>query len=113
MILSCHCENISIKAPFPAQLTICNCSICNRYQALWAYYQPEQVDISIGAEGSASYIWGDRVIEFIRCSSCGCVTHYLTLPGQSDPKVALNLRMVSAETIADLPIRYFDGKTLL
>ncbi|NKB38598.1 MAG: aldehyde-activating protein [Gammaproteobacteria bacterium] len=113
MNLRCHCNNITIEAPLPEQVTICNCSICSRYQSLWGYYRPEEVKIDIGTKGASSYIWGDRVIEFVSCSSCSCITHYRSLPGQSEPRVALNFRMSSEDAIADVPIRYFDGKSIL
>src|SRR5450759_179867 len=43
---SCHCGavHLAIDAP-PETLTECNCSICRRYGALWAYYSPKQVRI--------------------------------------------------------------------
>ena len=75
MKVSCHCGNIQLEANLPAQVIICNCSICSRYQALWGYYSPEQVSIQVGEKGEDFYIWGDKLLEFVRCTGCGCVTH--------------------------------------
>lgn len=66
MRLSCHCRNIENEVEAPAQLTVCDCSICSRYQALWGYFQPDGVQITVGPDGEDFYIWNDREIEFVR-----------------------------------------------
>ena len=36
---SCHCGAVVMEADSqPRSVTACNCSICRRYAALWAYY---------------------------------------------------------------------------
>lgn len=113
MKLSCHCGNITLEAPPPERLTTCNCSICTRYQALWGYYLPEQVQVETGPLGESAYCWGDRELEFVRCGGCGCVTHYRTLPGQPEPRIAPNFRMAPNEALEGIPRRHFDGRNLL
>ena len=113
MEISCHCKNIKIQAELPSQITSCNCSICSRYNTLWGYYSPDAVEIEVGKKGEAFYIWGDKMLEFVRCANCGCVTHYRTVAGDPEPKIALNFRMVSESLIAGIPVRYFNGKELL
>ena len=113
MKIHCHCQNIKIEAPEPERLTICNCSICSRYQALWGYYTPNSVTINVGQHGEKAYCWGDQCIEFVSCGYCGCITHYRTLDKDPRPRIAVNFRMVDEETVADIPIRHFDGKNLL
>ena len=108
MELSCHCGNIQIQVEKPTQVTQCNCSICSRYMSLWGYYQPDEPQIEIGTAGISSYSWGDNEINFIRCSNCGCVTHYETMPGPFKPKVAINFGM-ARQQVADVPVRYFNG----
>jgi hypothetical protein len=113
MKISCHCHNIEIEVPPPDQLTVCNCSICSRYQALWGYYQPAAVRVNVGEAGEQFYTWNDHEIEFVRCSGCGCVTYYRVAAGLPDPKIAVNFRMAPAELLTDVPVRYFNGKELL
>jgi hypothetical protein len=108
MELSCHCGNIKIDVNKPEKVTRCNCSICSRYMSLWGYYSPEQPKISIGSYGTDSYSWGDKELDFVRCANCGCVTHYQTKAGQSDPRVAINFGMARGY-VTDVPIRYFNG----
>lgn len=113
MKTQCHCGNIQLAAPRPQQVTRCNCSICSRYKALWAYYSPEEVQIVVGDGGEDIYCWGDKMIEFIRCGQCGCVTHYQTIDDASDPRVGINLSMLDEEWVKDIPVRFFDGKNQL
>lgn len=109
MELSCDCKNIKIIVANPAQVTVCNCSICSRYQALWGYYPPDEVQVTIGTLGIDVYLRGDREIEFVRCANCGCITHYRTLPEDHDPLVAVNFRMAQ-DQMEGVPVRYYNGK---
>lgn len=107
---SCDCNNVRITVAEPTEVTACNCAICSRYQSLWGYYLPDEVTLAVGALGLDIYRRGDREIEFVRCRSCGCVTHYRTLPGDPDPLVAVNFRMVDQALMKDIPVRYHNGK---
>jgi hypothetical protein len=107
--LNCDCKNIEITVATPNEVTICNCSICSRYHALWSYYSPEEVRVELGEIGINVYLRGDREIEFVRCANCGCVTHYQSLPNDNDPVVAVNFRMFQGD-LKDIPVKYFNGK---
>ncbi len=108
MQLSCHCKNVVIEVEKPGSVTQCNCSICSRYMSLWGYYQPGEPRIEVGVDGTDSYSWGDNELDFIRCSKCGCITHYETKPDQLDPRVGVNFSL-AREQILDVPIRHFNG----
>ena len=108
MELSCHCGNVKIDVDRPQSVTECNCSICNRYMALWGYYSPELPKLTVGPLGTHSYSWGDNELDFVRCANCGCVTHYQTKPGQSNPKIAINFGMNRIAEV-DIPVRYFNS----
>ena len=112
MKTSCHCGNIQIEVEPPAQVTCCNCSVCFRYQALWGYYQPHEMRLEVQPDHESAYACGDKQLEFVRCSNCGCVTHYRTLPGQPDPRIAVNFRMLVEGTVDGIPVRHFDGENI-
>ncbi|WP_027709491.1 GFA family protein [Zooshikella ganghwensis] len=113
MKLYCHCENIKVEVAKPEQVTSCNCSICSRYQALWGYYKPDEVEISIGSAGEKCYSWGDNEIAFVHCKNCGCVVYYRTVAGSPEPRVAINFRMIDETIAKEIPICFFNGKELL
>ncbi len=106
---SCHCGavHLAISTP-PETVTDCNCSICRRYGVLWAYYSPNQVRI-VATEGSADiYLWGDRSIEFHRCKTCGCVTHWAPVDERSD-RIGVNARLMDPNILRPLRVRKLDG----
>jgi len=106
---SCHCGNISIIASHtPETVTSCNCSLCRRYGAIWAYFKTAEVNIAVKSEQPRAYIWGDEIINFMCCPICGCVTHY-TGREKAPDRVAVNTRMSPLDEVADIPIRHFDG----
>ena len=106
----CHCGNIQISVEkLTETITSCNCSICGKYAAVWAYYKPELVVITYREQNSEFYIWGDRELEFHHCTKCGCVTHYVTVEVGDGAIFALNTRMLDSELLKDIPVRYVDG----
>jgi hypothetical protein len=47
LTISCHCGAIGLEfARRPRKLTQCNCSICRRYGAIWAYYRRKSVQVA-------------------------------------------------------------------
>ncbi len=110
MELTCHCGNITLKVRQPpTEMASCNCSICRRYGALWAYYPPDEVSVVSRDRPAVSYLWGDKEVAFQHCGGCGCVTHYRTLPHCQSDVLAINLRMADTALLDTLPLRRIDG----
>ena len=60
---ACHCTTVRFElAAIPEWLLDCNCTICRRYGALWAYPEPSEVMFVSGAEDTDTYTWGDRML---------------------------------------------------
>ena len=104
---SCHCGAVRVDIPAPEAVTDCNCSICRRYGVLWAYYSPTQVRFT--ARGPTDiYMWDDRSLEFHRCKTCGCVTHWSAVDPARD-KMGINARLLPWEVLAQARVRHLDG----
>jgi len=104
---SCHCGAITLDiAEPPAEVTECNCSICRRYGALWAYYPREQVAVHPGGP-STPYMWGDCVLSFHHCDRCGCVTHW-SMMDPARNKIAINARLLKPEVLRQARLRHLD-----
>ena len=109
-VAQCHCRAVRLEvAELTATVTSCNCSVCRRYGALWAYYTREQVRLTAGPDALSAYSWGDRTIQFWHCRQCGCVTHYSSVENHPQARIAINARMLPLATLQSLPIRHFDG----
>ena len=107
-VAKCHCGKVSLEAKLvPETVTSCNCSICYRIGAIWAYYFKEQVKV-VGAEMTNTYLWGDKTRTYHSCSVCHCVTHYTQIRDDGI-RVAINSRMVAPGQTHGIKVREFDG----
>ena len=107
---SCHCGAVRVEVPRPPEsLTNCNCSICRRTGALWAYYATSEVRVTAGAGATEGYEWGDRTLRLVRCATCGCVTHWEPLPGNTGGKMGINARNFEPALLDTVRIRRLDG----
>lgn len=107
---SCHCGAIRIEVEsIPTELNECQCSICYSYGARWANYRPDQVRIdSDEPNATEMYMWSDRIIEFHRCSKCGCVTHWAPVD-MTETRMGVNSRMMDRGILKDVPVRQGKG----
>ena len=113
IVATCHCGNIALKvADLPDYLGDCNCSICRRYKALWAYYPPEAVTISSQADGLDSYLWGPKEVAFHSCKKCACITHYTTTELCPEIITAINFRLVEPSIYTEVIIKKNDGSLI-
>jgi hypothetical protein len=106
----CHCG--AVRWTFegrPEWVTACNCTICRRYGALWAYgFDNEGVHV-FGA--TAVYARGSKWLGFHFCTRCACVAYWhQTQPGADGRRrVGVNVRLAEPEAVAAIPINHHDG----
>ncbi|GIL05308.1 MAG: hypothetical protein AMXMBFR72_11090 [Betaproteobacteria bacterium] len=107
---TCHCGAVRITVPRrPRSLTLCNCSICRRLGALWAYCPADKVRVEAAPGATHAYAWGDRTLRFVRCKSCGCVTHWEPLKRRPGSKMGVNARNFEPHEVAGARLRRLDG----
>ena len=107
---TCHCGAVQIRVRRMVRtLTSCNCSICRRYGALWAYYAPHSVSIRAPRGALAKYSWNRRIRNYYRCARCGCVTHYAYRRRQRQTTVAVNAANFEPDLLKGVRIRHLDG----
>jgi hypothetical protein len=109
---SCHCGAIRLTVETaPREVNACNCSICRRYGTLWGYYRLPQVRFAAENGPTDTYTWGDRRIEFHRCRTCGCTTHWLA-SDRADERMGINARLMPSEVLAAIPVFHGDGASM-
>ena len=94
----------------PGTATICNCSACRRYGALWAYdFEGERVHVS--GPTKAFLRNADSILGFHFCTECGCIAYWRAtrLLEEERTRIAVNLRLSAPERAARIPLRTFDG----
>ncbi|HEY9219009.1 MAG TPA: hypothetical protein VIO94_13225, partial [Phenylobacterium sp.] len=110
LVGSCHCGAVRLQiARRPRQLTTCNCSICRRYGAQWAYYTWKSVRVE-GREALLAYRGRQRRREFMHCRACGCVVfHEHAKKTGPTTRIAVNARMFAPQDLAGVRVRRLDG----
>lgn len=107
---SCHCGAVSLTLPsLPDKAIRCNCSLCRRVGAVWAYYEFGTVTVEGHPGQTADYIQGDKTLRTIRCVNCGIVTHWEPLPPTPGARHGVNLNIFGPEVLESVPVRRFDG----
>src|SRR5688500_11377221 len=107
---SCHCGRVRLEvARKPRRLTSCNCSICRRYGALWAYYKRSSVHVVCAPDATAAYLWCHKPLELYRGNTCGCATHHERARKRVDSTIAVNARNMEPDAIASVRVRRLDG----
>lgn len=105
---SCHCGSVGWSFQgTPESATVCNCTACRRYGALWAYGFEGKIQVS----GLTQTYTRGRWVVFHFCAACGCVAYWRSLHTTREGQVAMgiNLRMSNPEEVAQIPIVRHDG----
>lgn len=107
---ACHCGAVSFTVPAaPEWLTECNCSLCRRLGALWAYYDPTAVTIEAPGGATLAYVQGDRTLAVHTCKTCGCTAYWAPLGDDCRERMAVNFRLCEPRDLAGITVRHFDG----
>ncbi len=114
--LSCHCGQIRIAvAKRPDFIHACNCSLCSKTGADWAYFHPSDVTV----EGQANrYSRKDKdapAAEIQFCGACGSTTHF-TLTASAvamfgNSQMGVNMRLADEADLVGIELRYPDGRS--
>lgn len=110
---SCHCgaANWTLTGD-PGSITACNCTLCRRYGALWAYdFENERVAVSGPTSTFRRVGKADPAIEIVFCPTCAGVLAWrgLRLEDDGRRRMAVNVRLAEPQDVASLAIDSFDG----
>ncbi len=105
---SCHCGVVHwVFDGRPESANACNCTLCRRYAALWAYgFEDERIRVS---GPTHRYVPGDS-LGFHFCPTCGCVVYWRALAAARDGRrrMAVNLRLAEPQAVAAIPVGRVD-----
>lgn len=112
---SCHCGAVRLSlVRRPDYIHECNCSLCAKSGARWAYPAPDEVTVT---GPTATYRRADKadpsaLIHF--CPRCASVTHF-TLTESAIARfgnglLGVNLRLADQDALAGIELRYPDGR---
>lgn len=103
----CHCGACRfLLEEVPPSLTVCNCSICRRLAAQWAYSRASAMRLQVPDGATKAYVWGDKSLAFHHCRTCGVAVFWQS---QTDAQFAVNARLCPIGSLGQVPVRHFDG----
>ncbi len=107
---TCHCGAVHYRVTRCDEgATACNCTVCRRYGALWAYDWEGEGIVVTGP--TTAYLRGNQTLGFHFCATCGCVAYWRSVEPQEDGRrrIAVNVRLAEPAAVAAMPIDRFDG----
>ena len=107
---ACHCTAVRLEiAELPTWVLDCNCTLCRRYGAIWAYPAVGQVKIISAKDTTETYLWLDGDLAFHRCKQCGCVM-YMEAVKENPPVIyGVNVRMIPTLDPTSVRVRQKDN----
>jgi hypothetical protein len=113
--LSCLCGAIRVSTARPPEFVHeCNCTLCSKSGARWAYFDPSEVTVEGVAKGYCREDKGDPSAEIRFCETCGATTHFnLTASAIAkfgNTMMGVNMRLADERDLAGVELRYPDGR---
>ncbi|KAF7356068.1 GFA domain-containing protein [Mycena venus] len=113
---SCHCGAVAYTLHSPEEITSatdCNCSICWRNAAVWAYPQTTQLTFRGVPDTVTEYAFSSHKAHHCFCKTCGVSVYtYFTDFERMEGKTALNLRTVNGFDLGSLDLKKGNGREL-
>jgi hypothetical protein len=95
-----------------ARVASCNCSICTKRGALWAFVKAPQFTLLQGEDALSDYQFGKKRIHHLFCRWCGIGSFSRGLAPNGEETFAVNVRCLDDIDVAGLTLTPFDGKSL-
>src|SRR5437899_12462232 len=114
MKLSCPCGQVRIETSKAAEfINECNCTLCSRAEASWAYFHPSEVVIDGATKGYSRDDKTEPAVELQSCEACGATTHFVLTPSAiakyGNVQLGVNARLADKRDLAGVELRYPDG----
>lgn len=110
---SCHCKAVMFTADLDlAGALQCNCSICSKLGAVWAFAPKAKLQLTSGADALGDYQFGKKHLHHRRCTKCGIETFAEGVAPDGTPTVGVNLRCLEGVDVEKLSPRQHDGRSL-
>ena len=109
----CHCGRVRFQATSDlAHVASCNCSICSKRGALWAFVKAPQFKLLEGEDALTDYQFAKKTIHHRFCQSCGVGSYSQGLAPNGEETFAVNVRCLDGVDVTALKPVPFDGKSL-
>jgi hypothetical protein len=112
--LFCLCGQVRITVvKRPDFINECNCTLCSKSGARWAYLHPSEVGIEGTTKGYSREDKEDPAAEIQFCANCGSTTHFVVTASAvlkfGNSQMGVNVRLANEKDLAGIELRYPDG----
>jgi|SRR6476646_3298872 hypothetical protein len=109
----CHCGEVRFEVTADISNVIaCNCSICQKRGALWAFVTPEHFALRAGLDDLKDYQFGKKSLHHLFCPQCGVGAFSRGSTPQGSEMVAVNVRCLDDVDLGSMKLTPFDGRSL-
>ena len=110
---SCHCGAVAYTVEVDtAQALKCNCSICTKLGAVWAFAPKSKFTLAKGADKQGDYLFNKKRLHHHFCTKCGIESYAEGTGPDGSPTVGINLRCVEGIDVDKLSPRAWDGRSM-
>ena len=115
MTFSCMCGAVRIDIDTrPDHINECNCTLCGKSGARWAYFAPGDVRVAGETTGFRRADKDDPAAELHFCRTCGATTHFVLTESAVEKfgngMMGVNMWLADEADLAGIELRYPDGK---
>ncbi|WEK47943.1 MAG: aldehyde-activating protein [Candidatus Andeanibacterium colombiense] len=112
--LSCLCGQIRLEtATRPDYINECNCTLCRKSGARWAYFAPSEVTVTGATRGWSRTDKAEPGAEVQSCPTCGATTHFVLTPAMvakhGNTMMGVNMQLAEESDLAGIELRFPDG----
>jgi len=109
----CHCGQVRFDVTADlSNVYACNCSICIKRGALWAFVPLESFALRAGGEVLVDYQFNKKLIHHLFCGQCGVGSFSRGLAPSGKEMVAVNIRCLDGVDLTGIKPTPYDGKNL-
>ena len=109
----CHCGRARFEVTLDLSSVIdCNCSICSKRGALWAFAKAPQFKLLKGADAMSDYQFNKKKLHHLFCPTCGIGSYSTGRSPDGEATYAINVRCLDDVDVAAIKAKPFDGKSL-
>lgn len=109
----CHCGSVRFEVKTGLdKLVSCNCSICGKTGAIYAFVPASEFTLLKGADAQSDYQFNKKVIHHLFCKTCGIRSFGRGKGPDGVEMIAVNVRCLDDVDVTTLKPMAFDGKSL-
>ncbi len=109
---SCHCGAVAYTVEVDTEQALkCNCSICTKLGAVWAFAPKAKFNLNKGAGKQGDYLFNKKVLHHRFCTTCGIESYAEGTGPDGSPMVGINLRCVGGVDVDKLNPKPWDGRS--